>query len=165
MSFRIVTRVLAISLIPFVGAIAGPDDAHADGVPSGPVVGCEMKANDPHVSSSGKGIDAKSTATCKHRHKKLEINPALYKCDHGKRNGRRPSENWIFDNCDFVAWAFHSWSPQLASRKYTGQVPRKGGEEVHGKGWYVQDTVFATHYAGGKVLASGRTSHVVYLNG
>lgn len=75
----------------------------------------------------------------------------------------RPSENWIFDNCDFVRWAFHNWSPALAGTLYTGQVPAPGTTPVLASGYYVQDTVFATKNDGVITGSIGKTSEVVWL--
>jgi hypothetical protein len=126
------------------------------------LVGCTLNANNPHISS-GLGVVAKANANCTHQHQRLEINPALYRCDYDPGDGR-PSENWIFDNCDLVRHEFHSWEPAIANNKYVGQVPAPGSSPVLAAGNYVLDAVFATKQNGVVTGAIGMTSQVVYLN-
>jgi hypothetical protein len=123
---------------------------------------CTKVVNDPHLSSTpGKGIDAKSNMTCPYTQTSGEINPALYRCDIGYSG--IPSETWIFDHCDAVAWEFFSFSPIYGGTKYFAQVPRVGGAEVHGTGYYVQDVVFVIRN-NGSTWSNGIQSHVVKIN-
>lgn len=152
----LVAVLLTCLFAGLLSAVQVPASAHLDN--------CVLRANAPHLGAGGTGIDAKSTMNCTHGHDKIEINPALWKCDRSPGDGVHPSENWIFDNCDPVEWAFHSWTNTVANTKYTGMVPEPGAPEIHGRGWYVNDTVFATHN-NGNLRAIGKTSTVEFLDG
>lgn len=154
-----------ISVLLFAAACTtfAAEPARADFPATGPVTGCVLKVNNPHLSATaGAGIDAKSTMTCDAGYGKSEVNPSLYRCDVG-HGDTVPSENWIFDNCDLVAWNFTAHAPSVAGKLYTAQAPKPGsGTYVHGSGWYVQDTVFYTQNPG-VGYATGKSSRVVYI--
>jgi hypothetical protein len=153
-ALRLLTRLIALVLLgAFLIAIPGsPAQAH--------LAGCELHANNPHPSSSGKGIVAKSSMNCDHPHDNGQINLTLYKCDRGRES--KPDENWIFDNCTLVRWSFNHISPVSQNKTYVRQVPKPGEAEAHGSGYFVNDTVFCAGKA--PENCTGRNSFVVFLN-
>jgi hypothetical protein len=153
-----ITGAMTIAVAAVV-ATQGPASAHLSG--------CTLNAQNPHISYNehavSLGIVAKSTMKCDHYHDGGEINLTLYRCDY--KPSSKPDENWIFDNCDFVDWVFHKISPLKKGQSYTRQIPTAGsGKYIHGKGYYVNDTVFVTHN-NGNTDSIGRNSYVVYVDG
>lgn len=121
-------------------------------VPSAPAVAltdvgslCYARADNPHASKTGKGIDGKTVFICERGSvviKEYLIN--LYLCPE-KVSG--PESGWTTTyGCRVVAIsesAINHDAPFTPSAKgVTRQVPPPGGREIHGKGWWVTCTQY-----------------------
>jgi len=126
------------------------------------LLNCTYGAHDPH-ESSGLGVVAKSTITCPHQHDRLDITVNLYICPDNDFQGERPSEAWVGDNCFLKDFNADTITPQVANKEYTRQAPMVNGTPVHGRGYWVQCTIFHTVNNGNEDL-DVKTSHVVFLD-
>lgn len=125
--------------------------------------GCVHHANNPHLSSGGPGVVAKSTINCDHSHHFLEMTLNLYICPDDYNGSGPPSEAWVGDNCYIKRDNYDAISPLEANIKYTRQVPKVGGDAVTGTGYWVQCTIFHMTHNGSEWLQVD-TSYVVYLS-
>ena len=121
-------------------------------VPSAPAVAlsdvgslCYARADNPHASKTGKGIDGKTVFICERGSvviKEYLIN--LYLCP-VKVSGSESGWTTTY-GCRVVAISEsainHDAPFTPTSKGVTRQVPPPGGREIHGKGWWVTCTQY-----------------------
>lgn len=128
---RLARMLLLPILVTIFVVVPSPTSAHWDG--------CATQANNVHIST-GKGLVAKSSLDCGHGHDSARIDILLLKCE-GGAGATPPSQAWVDENCFPIYDASHDITP-VGTGKYVRQLPKPGGPELNGRGWWLNETFF-----------------------